>query len=1063
MIRSMLSGKEVSGFSPTEVQKQVFIHWFLSKKKTFNENTPGYILHSDKCIESSLKIDFNSANYLSSSLSSEYQEKIIEFLSSKPFVIWKSAPFFLAKNYQLASKSISLNPFSANNLDWFHFNSSEAEQLISQLTQTNYFLTSESPMELSSNHDVVLASIKNNIYSSHFASSELKSEEDIFNYLLFHDGCTFRDVKNIELSRLLDSTYMHRCFQACSFYRSTSPSYIFNMNSLFQNLFQSKITIRQCDLIFENFAEKSWYDYQSENADICDNIFGKICAELKRNSSFDSAISELKFLSLMSNVLGKKYHTLYSAMREFYDISHSHSEDQYEKLETSRDTIACLSASYISKMKENYKKEKIEEYRKIIYPFFTPREDNLRIESLLKYQQQKKKFQNLYQSNDQEVCNFIISLKNSYQELLGSVEMDKFIDEFIKKGNSRVMSILGEPDGYQAYLMYKKVLKLVHRLNSHYISFDGPEVKNYKSFIGYDSNKNEYHSLILEPTFEMLKQYMEYDKKNKILQKLKREVVEKIKMVEVDLEFNYKNLKKLSLSVPFNDEYYVFDTDNILDLFCIEDLYHQVFSKIACSSLDAFMIEENYRMLSDILIDDGYLWFRLLLSKSMSSFESEFNNFEENFIQDLINNTASIRHLSELFHMDVHDYEQLSLLLKLQRIVDMKTIAIMDENLIKTLSEDLSYTNHNPSEIISRAEQLVCSMLTKGDFTVPRVHGQTLNYKYSMYDQQDLSVLLAGINTFACFRVCGNDNDFFHYCLLDKNGFVIKIEDVYGNFIARAGGFRHGNSVFINQLRSIYDNHGFSSGSLDAEKNEIIEAFERACNDIVTISQNNDQEQNKIDYVFVTNGYTLRDYKCNVDSKLVTEIGSFPMDSSSDDWKKFLKSTKHMTYCLKNGFFTDYGSKSLICIASKNDELSYPGCLNFYDAPSVYQRERNRIIVSDQTDDDIFRKINRIKAASIDFVNRNFEFMEIPDDALTVVGDNWYIICDNHHMIDSCVLKGDSCAKKEFDAVSSILNKEIDCHKKDSIDISQIASLLGSKDDSTGNKVLMKDYLTKKD
>lgn len=1063
MIRSMLSGKEVSGFSPTEVQKQVFIHWFLSKKKTFNENTPGYILHSDKCIESSLKIDFNSANYLSSSLSSEYQEKIIEFLSSKPFVIWKSAPFFLAKNYQLASKSISLNPFSANNLDWFHFNSSEAEQLISQLTQTNYFLTSESPMELSSNHDVVLASIKNNIYSSHFASSELKSEEDIFNYLLFHDGCTFRDVKNIELSRLLDSTYMHRCFQACSFYRSTSPSYIFNMNSLFQNLFQSKITIRQCDLIFENFAEKSWYDYQSENADICDNIFGKICAELKRNSSFDSAISELKFLSLMSNVLGKKYHTLYSAMREFYDISHSHSEDQYEKLETSRDTIACLSASYISKMKENYKKEKIEEYRKIIYPFFTPREDNLRIESLLKYQQQKKKFQNLYQSNDQEVCNFIISLKNSYQELLGSVEMDKFIDEFIKKGNSRVMSILGEPDGYQAYFMYKKVLKLVHRLNSHYISFDGPEVKNYKSFIGYDSNKNEYHSLILEPTFEMLKQYMEYDEKNKILQKMKRDVVDKIKVIDVDLEFNYKNLKKLSLSVPFNDEYYVFDTDNILNLFCIEDLYHQLFSKIGNFSLDTFMVEENYRMLSDILIEDGYLWFLLLLSKSMSSHEDEFYDFEKNFISDLVNNMASIRHLSELFYMDVHNYEQLSLLLKLQRIVDLKTIAVLDEHLIKTLSEDLSYTNHNPSKIILQAEQLVCSMLTKDGFTVPRVHGQTLNYKYSMYDQHDLSVLLAGINTFACFRVCGNDNDFFHYCLLDKNGFVIKIEDVYGNFIARAGGFRHGNSVFINQLRSIYDSHGFSSGSLDAEKNEIIEAFENACHDIVTISQNNDQEQNKIDYVFVTNGFTLRDYKCNVDSKLVTEIGSFPMDSHSDDWKKFLKSTKNMTSCLKNGFFTDYGNRSLICIASKNDEPPYPGCLNFYDAPTIYQRERNKIIISDQTNDDIFRKVNRIKAVSLDLDNRNFEFLEIPDGSLTVVGDNWYIICDSNHMIDSCVLQNDPRSKKEFDAVCSILNKEINCNRESSVDISTIASLLESKDDSTGNKILMKDYLIKKD
>lgn len=1065
MIKSMLSGKEVSGFSPTEEQKQAFIHWFLSKKKTFNENTPEYILHSDECIESSLKIDFNSANYLDCSIPLEYQEKIIDFLSDKPFALEKSAPFFLTKNYKIASNSIRLFPSSADYVSWGRLDHDEFQKLISELVETNYVLTPVSPSDLRSNHDVVLSSIQKNIGSISSASYDIRKEKDIFEYLFLHGGCTFSDVKDIKLSELLNPTYMHHCFEACSVYRSSSPSYTSNVDALFQNLFQSKITIQQCDLIFQNFAEKSWCDYRSKNAVICDNIFGKICAELKRDSSFDTVISELNFLPYMSDVLGKKYHTLYSAMMEYYDIIHSDLNEQYEKLETSRDIIASLSASYVSKVKENYKKEKLEEYRKSIYPFFSFRRDNPTMQRVLTYQQKRRKFQILYQSNDPEICNFIISLKESYQELLGLEAMDKFIDEFIKKGNVRTQSILEEPNGYQKYLKSQKVLKLVHRLNSHYISIEGPEVTNYKDFIGYNSNKNEYYSLILDFTGEELKQYMEYDRKMKLLQILKKSVVDKIQTMDIDLNFNYKDLERLFLAVPFTDDYYVFDTDNILKLFCVDDLYHYILSKLGNFSLDTFMIEENYRMLSNILINDGYLWFRLLLSKAFFTHTQgeEFHDFENNFIPDLINNMSSVRYFLELFHIDAHNYEQLSLLLKLEKNVDMKAIAVLGENLIKTLSEDLSYTNHDPILIVTKAEKLVCSMLTKDGFTVPRIHGQTLNYKYSMYDQQDLSVLLAGINTYACFRVCGNDNDFFHYCLLDKNGFVIKIEDVYGNFIARAGGFRHGNSVFINQLRSIYDAYGYSSGSLDAEKNEIIEAFEKACNDIVTISQNNDQEQNKIDYVFVTNGFTLRDYKCNVDSKLIAQIGSFPMDSSSNDWKKFLKSTKNMTSCFKNGFFTDYGGRSLICIASKNDEPSYPGCLNFYDAPIAYQRERNKIIVSDQVDDDIFRKVNRIKAVSLDLDNRNFEFLEIPDGALTVVGDNWYIICDSNHMIDSCVLQDDPRSKKEFDAVHSILNKEINCNRENSIDISTIASLLESKDDSSGNKILMKDYLIKKD
>ena len=96
---------------------------------------------------------------------------------------------------------------------------------------------------------------------------------------------------------------------------------------------------------------------------------------------------------------------------------------------------------------------------------------------------------------------------------------------------------------------------------------------------------------------------------------------------------------------------------------------------------------------------------------------------------------------------------------------------------------------------------------------------------------------------------------FFHYCLLDKNGFILKIEDIYGNFIARAAGFRHGNYIYINQLRSIYDdrfnlNVNFEYSGEEFE--EIIETFKQACNDIINTSQGNEKEKNKVEYIFVT-------------------------------------------------------------------------------------------------------------------------------------------------------------------------------------------------------------------
>lgn len=1066
MIQTMISGKEVFDFSPSEAQKEILIDWFISRGRVFNKDTPKYITTCPKCIESSLKIDFNSANYLPESIPLDYQEKIIEFLLSKPFVLNNWAPPFLAKNYQIASNSIHLDSSSANYVSCFCFNSHELEKFISELIETDYVLTRNGPMEFRLNHDIVLSSIKNNISSIAFVSYDLRKEKDIFEYLLFHDGCTFGDVKDVRLDQLLNPTYIYPCFKVGCAYLTNSPSYIYNFNSLFQDLFHSRITIQQCDSIFQNFLEKAWKNYRSENTVICDNIFGKICAELKRNPSFDSAILNLVFLTNMSDVLGEKYDALYSAMTEYYSIVHSNLEDKYENLEKSRDTIAYLSALYVSKIKENYKKKIFEQYHKNLQPYFCLRNDNLGIQKLIIYQRQKEKFKNLYQSMDSEISKFILSLKSSYSELMNPEGIEKLIDNFVSKETSKIQFILEEPTSYQRYLNSKKVMKLVHRLNSHYISIDGPEAFNYRDFIEYDSSKGEYYSLISEFMDDELKECVEYDRKKQIFKNIKRDITNKIKSLDVDSKFDYSDIKKLSLNIPFNDDYYVFDIDNVLKLFCINDLYHCIFMGTNQNSMDAFLFEDIYNQLHQILIDDGYLWFRLILSKACLSKDERkmFYDFCKSFVPDLMNNMSSISYFIELFHMDIHNYEQLSLLLRVELCVDMKAMAILDEHLIKTLSKELSHTgNHTTSEIISAAERLVCSMITKDRFTVPRVHGETLNYKYSMYDQQDLSVLLSGINTGACFKICGNDNDFFHYCMLDKNGFVIKIEDFYGNFIARAGGFRHGNCVFVNQLRTIYDNSEILKDRFDAEGNEIIEAFEKACDDIVTTSQNNNQEENKIDYVFVTNGYILRNYKCNVSPSAIRKIGSYPMDSSSEDWKNFLSSTENLSSDIsKRGFTTDYGYPSLICIASKDEDFSSFEDINFYDAPIAYQRSRNSIIVSDQPNDDIFRKVNRIRAINLNPDERDFEFLKIPNQAVTVLGDNWYIICDSNHIVDSCVLEKDSHAKLEFDAVNSILKEEMNRNNGDLIDINQLISLFESRKSIESNKLLIKNYSVKK-
>ena len=88
-------------------------------------------------------------------------------------------------------------------------------------------------------------------------------------------------------------------------------------------------------------------------------------------------------------------------------------------------------------------------------------------------------------------------------------------------------------------------------------------------------------------------------------------------------------------------------------------------------------------------------------------------------------------------------------------------------------------------------------MAKRNKSTVPYIKGSTPNYNYSLYDPLDVTLLSCGYDTDACFRVGGIDNDFLHYCALDKNGFVIKITDKSGKFVARAAGFRNGNCIFL--------------------------------------------------------------------------------------------------------------------------------------------------------------------------------------------------------------------------------------------------------------------------
>ena len=378
--------------------------------------------------------------------------------------------------------------------------------------------------------------------------------------------------------------------------------------------------------------------------------------------------------------------------------------------------------------------------------------------------------------------------------------------------------------------------------------------------------------------------------------------------------------------------------------------------------------------------------------------------------------------ISESFNLELNNFKDFEMVRKISSTSDELDIAVLGKDLILKLLGDQNFVDVDSEDLIKAATELVSRKAYRNEFTVPVVSGETDYYCYSTYDSLDDSLLLSGSYTDSCFRVGGNDNDFLHYCALDKNGVVLKITDKKGNFIARAGGFRNGNCVFFNQLRTIYDRSGNDySNEQKIETAQIIEAFRKACKHIARISQENPDEKKKIDHVFVTRSYSMSTEDPNTSAGLRDTIGDIPMDVKSKDWEYFLENTNNLDDCGSYGFSTDYGSYHVICMASIKDPMDIrrsdlkPG-----DVPPLYTRKRSPVTATIEITQELINKLNKIKGSIAKITDIEFEPVNIPAKSLVFSGDNWYLVYHDGKIIESHYAF-DKYAEREANVVASML------------------------------------------
>ena len=401
-------------------------------------------------------------------------------------------------------------------------------------------------------------------------------------------------------------------------------------------------------------------------------------------------------------------------------------------MQLSQDVIAKLSALYVSKQKEKFKKEELKECYDRIRRYFVLKVDNPMVRKKYLDNNRKLEFKYLYMEKDKDVCNFINNLAQEYSKNEDINLVFEFIKQFVINDFSKIEDIISVPTFYNEYERYEKALKLIKRLNRGHIKYNGAEVYNYRDIIQYDNMKKQYVYIGMNFNGKMIEEYDEFRRKAKLFEKIKKDITLKIKSIKVNEEIDYWTLDSYEYDFPFTDEFFEFNEQSFKS-FCLYDLVNKCMPGEFGFNPESFIDDNSFSSLNNLLINNGIIW--ILLFESKNHFFKIMDDYDDSrvFI-NIINNMKTIVDYAKRFSFNTSKFDELLLLNEMSEYADDKSIAILGKDIIEKLSLSLTYTNRNMRIIIEIAKELVAQMVKRSKSTVPYVRGETINYKYSIYD-----------------------------------------------------------------------------------------------------------------------------------------------------------------------------------------------------------------------------------------------------------------------------------------------------------------------------------------
>ena len=1014
----------------TEEHKKIIINSFLNNEQAICSKTPCFILNNIDCIKKSLDIDIDSVQFLSN-VEKEQEEFVLKYFIDNKICFKKSYPAYIKSNVEIIKNSICTDVNIADYIIWEGIKESDAIELVDEIIKLGYVLKDNSCTYLKKCTKVILVSIDKDINLIEYADSGCYAIKEVFN-LLVDKGFkfNFHDLSEIPLFNVDNLGVFQMIINELS--TTSDSNYIKNMSKMLFDA--SNVIPKISDLkdFFNYIALEEWEDAIDPSHE---NLFGKICTQLRNYDDFLNALSSFDFLDYLEE-LEDDYSLMREAMQKYFDIYHSDMDNKYLLLEEPKNTISKFCALLKAKEKEKFKKEEVSFLEDLVKPFFSLRLDNELVYKKIIYTEKRKVYKTKYHdeiiNEDGEIYNFLESLISKYSDSVSSETLRLIVSRFIVYGISKLELILPPPNCYQDYQLYEKCTKIVNRLNNNYIKYDGKDVDKYRNYIRYSSLDNKYYIIDLNFTSEDIEQYNEYNNIKRIFNELKRLISEHIDTMTIDDKIEIDDISEEQ--IPFTDEYYVFNESKVKNDIDFGIIYKRFLANEKYSKSN-IANQETFNVIYDIFVNRNFFWIVMF-----NEFITTSKLLDHIIIptKKAIENIHKIIDLSKTIKYSAKSFFDILLLSKIGEYTSKTDIGVIGLDVLCEICKSNNYLDENLCEIIPRATSLIYLMSKKNKSSIPYISGSTLNYKYSLYDAFDYDIIFSGHRTDSCFRLDGFDNDFLCYSMLSKNGFAIKITDSYDNFIGRAAGFRNGNCVFINQLRTIYDESGnLYYGQYENETKDIKEALKKACDDMIAMSSKHEE---KIEYVFITKSYIYDNSNDIVNSDVVDAIGNFPVNKDCDDWNLFVRTPYLDETRNIDCFHLDYGDYPVVLISGikKVNEITSDDLIKS-SVEAIYERKRNKIVVTDTVDKSLEIKINRIRFMKAYSESRSGEYILIPTDSIICIGDNWYIIVNNNTIYSSCVLDYDSNAVLEYEATKKVIEEQ------SIFDLNMLSSKLNNK------------------